>query len=163
MRSEGVYRNMLCAKCGHELIEGTAFCPYCGEKVIRTEAGAEGPVYQTDVKGLLRSGKLIVYRDRTEFVTSSVQKAIFNYTGPVKKGWDCIEFITEDGHTESCPAGRKTVHEAFLYVEQAVRPYLAQRKDQLMAQGVRYSFPSSQGFLNDGILNISAEQAEFRA
>lgn len=146
-------------------MDGAAFCPFCGEKVSRGEPAAEGPIYQVDVKGLLRSGKLIVYRDRAEFVTSSVQKAIFNYSGlvSIKKGWDSIDFVTEDGRTESCPAGRKTVHEAFLYIEQAAKPYLDQRKDRLMSQGVRYSFPSSQGFLNDGVLELSADQAEFRA
>lgn len=139
------------------------FCPYCGEKIVR--GGSEGPIYQTDVKGLLKSGKLLVYRDRTEFVTSSVQKAIYNYTGlvSVKKGWDSIDFITEDGRTESCPAGRKNIHEAFLHIERAARPYLAQRRDSLLSQGVRYSFPSNQGFLNDGVLNLSAGQAEFKA
>lgn len=123
------------------------------------------PVYQADVKKVLRSGKLAVYRDRTEYVTSSVQKAVFNYAGlvSIKKEWDHIDFITEDGRRESCPADRKCVHEAFLYIEQMARPYLAQRKDRLLSQGVRYSFPSSQGVLNDGVLDISAEQVEFKA
>ncbi len=155
---------MNCTKCGQELMEGTAFCPYCGNKT-EAQAGAEQPIYQAEIKGLLKSGKLLVYSDRTEFVSSSVQKAIFSYTGlvAVKKGWDCIDFVTEDGHTESCPAGRKGVHEAFLYIEQAVRPYLAQRKNRLLSEGVAYSFPSSQGLLNEGILNLSAEGAQFRA
>ncbi|MDE7219524.1 MAG: hypothetical protein K2O45_07895 [Oscillospiraceae bacterium] len=156
---------MLCAKCGREIMKEAAFCPYCGEKTVRGEPGTDDPVYQADVKGLLKSGKLVVYRDRTEFVSSSVQKTIFHYAGlvSVKKEWDHIDFITEDGRRESCPASRKIIHEAFLYIEQTVSPYLAQRKDRLLAQGVRYSFPSSQGFLNDGVLNLSAEQAEFRA
>lgn len=122
------------------------------------------PVYQTDVKRVLKSGKLIVYRDRTEFVTSSVQKATFNYANlaAVKKEWDHIDFITEDGRKESCPADMKCIHEAFLHIEQMVRPYLAQRKERLMSQGVQYSFPSSQGMLNEGVLNLTAEQAEFK-
>ena len=154
---------MLCVKCGHEIGERAVLCPYCGEKAVTGKA--EEPVYQAEVKGLLKSGKLVVYRDRTEFVTSSVQKAIFNYTGlvAVRKGRESIEFIGEDGSTESCPVSRKNIHEAFLYIEQASKPYLAGRKESLLAQGVRYSFPSSQGFLNDGVLNLSAEQAEFRA
>lgn len=156
---------MVCTKCGHEIMEGAAFCPFCGGKVLQGEQGGDEPVYQANIKKVLKSGKLVVYRDRTEFVTSSVQKAIFSYTGlvSVKKEWDHIDFITEDGRTEVCPADRKCVHEAFLYIEQMARPYLAQRKERLLSQGVRYSFASSQGILNDGVLNISDEQAEFRA
>lgn len=156
---------MLCVKCGHEIMGEAAFCPFCGEKVLGEEQWEDKPVYQADVKKVWKSGRLIVYRDRTEFVTSSVQKAIFSYTGlvAVRKEWDHIDFITEDGHTETCPADRKCVHEAFLYIEQMARPYLAQRKERLLARGVRYSFASSQGILNDGVLNISDEQAEFKA
>ncbi len=161
---------MICINCKNEIMDGAAFCPYCGEKVtqaVQQDSGPETPVYQADVKRALRpAGKLLVYRDRTEFVTSSVQKAVFDYTGlvAVKKGrLDSIDFITEDGHTETCPADRKCVHEAFLYIEQAVRPYLARRKERLLSEGVRYSFPSSQGLLNDGVLNLSCGQAEFRA
>ena len=161
---------MICINCKNEIMDGAAFCPYCGEKVtqaVQQDSGPETPVYQADVKRALRpAGKLLVYRDRTEFVTSSVQKAVFNYAGlvSVKKGrLDSIDFITEDGHTETCPADRKCVHEAFLYIEQAVRPYLARRKERLLSEGVRYSFPSSQGLLNDGVLNLSCNQAEFRA
>ena len=158
------YQHMLCATCGQEIMEGAAFCPHCGGKVVREEPGADKPVYQTEVKRVLKSGKLVVYRDRTEFVTSSVQKATFTYANlaAVKKEWDHIDFISEDGHKESCPADVKCVHEAFLHIEQVVRPYLAQRKERLMSQGVRYSFPSSQGMLNDGVLDLSAEQAEFK-
>ena len=156
---------MICATCGREVMREAAFCPYCGGKVVQGAPEADRPVYLTEVKRVLKSGKLIVYRDRTEFVTSSIQKAIFSYDNlvAVKKEWDHIDFITEDGHKESCPADRKCVHEAFLHIEQAVKPYLDQRKDQLLSQGVRYSFPSSQGLLNDGVLNLSAEQAEFKA
>ena len=155
---------MNCVKCGHEIKGDALFCPYCGEKVVRGAPGASGPLYQADVKKVLKSGKLVVYQDRTEFVTSSVQKAIFNYAGlvSVKKEWDHIDFITEDGRKVSCPADRKCVHEAFLYIERAAEPYLAQRRERLLSQGVRYSFPSSQGMLNDGVLNLSAQQAEFR-
>ena len=89
------------------------FCPFCGERVAQQDSGLEKPLYQADVKRALRpAGKLFVYRDRTEFVTSSVQKAVFNYAGmvAVKKGiLDSIDFITEDGHTETCPADRKCV------------------------------------------------------
>ena len=154
---------MLCAVCGREIAQSSAFCPYCGVKVAAAEPEPNAPVYQADVKRLLKTGKLIVYRDRTEFVTSSVQKAIFSYANlaAVKKEWDHIDFITADGRRESCPADMKCIHEAFLYIEQAVRPYLARRQNELLSRGVRYSFPSSQGMLNDGILNLSAEQAEF--
>lgn len=156
---------MVCMKCGHEVVEGAVFCPFCGEKIVQGEQGEDAPVYQVDVRKVLKSGRLVVYRDRTEFVTSSVQKAIFSYTGlvAVRKEWDHIDFITEDGLTEACPADRKCVHEAFLYIEQMVRPYLAQRRERLSSQGVRYSFASSQGILNDGVLNISDGQVEFRA
>lgn len=157
---------MICAKCGHAIPERAAFCPYCGEKAAQGDSDPDTPLYQADVKTLLKSGRLIVYRDRTEFVTSSVQKAIFNYTGlvSVKKNLgNGIDFITEDGRTETCPADRKCVHEALVHIEQASRAYLAQRKERLLSQGIRYSFPSSQGFLNDGVLNLSSEQAEFKA
>ena len=50
-----------------------------------------------------------------------------------------------------------------MHIKQASGIYLAQRKDRLLSQGIRYSFPSSQGFLNDGVLNLSGEQAEFKA
>ena len=158
------YQRMLCVSCGQEIMQGVAFCPYCGEKVVQGGPGADRPVYQADVKRVLKSGKLVVYRDRTEFVSSSVQKSIFGYVNlvAVKKEWDHIDFITEDGHKESCPADRKCIHEAFLHIEQAVRPYLAQRQGRLLSQGVRYSFPSTQGMLNDGVLNISAGQVEFK-
>ena len=158
---------LMCAKCGNTMVEGAAFCPHCGERVAGGDAGPGRLIYQAEVKRPLRpAGKLMVYSDRTEYVTSSVQKAVFNYTGlvSVKKGrLESIDFITEDGRTESCPVDRKCIHEAFLYIEQAVRPYLAQRREQLLTQGVRYSFPSSQGLLNDGVLNLSARQAEFKA
>ena len=71
---------MKCANCGHELTEGSVFCSHCGERTAGGKTGEEQPVYQTDVKGLRKAGKLIVYRDRTEFITSSVQKSIYNYT-----------------------------------------------------------------------------------
>lgn len=156
---------MLCKKCGHEITGEVAYCPCCGEKVIRKEPETDEPLFQTDIRKVLKSGKLIVYRDRTEFVTSSVQKAIFNYSGlvAVKKEWDHIDFITEDGRRVSCPADRKCVHEAFLYIEQAVRPYLVRRKERLLSQGVHYSFPSDRGLLDDGVLNLSVEKAEFKA
>ena len=158
---------LMCAKCGNTMVEGAAFCPHCGERVAAGDAGQGRLIYQAEVKRPLRpTGKLMVYSDRTEYVTSSVQKAIFNYTGlvSVKKGrLESIDFVTEDGRTESCPVDRKCIHEAFLYIEQAVRPYLAQRREQLLSQGVRYSFPSSQGLLSDGVLNLSAQQAEFKA
>ena len=156
---------MLCVKCGAEITEEVAFCPFCGEKVTQGKTGTDAPIYHADVKGLLKSGKLTVYHDRTEFATGSIQKAIFNYAdiAAVKKGWDSIDFIMEDGSTETCPAGRKTVHEAFVYIEQALKPYLAARQTRLLAAGIRYSLPCSYGLLNTGILNISAEQAEFKA
>lgn len=156
---------MLCITCGREIMQEAAFCPYCGGKVSQEELGVDEPVYQADVKRALKAGKLIVYRDRTEFVSSSVQKTIFNYANlvAIKKERERIDFITEDGRKESCPADKECVHEAFLHIKQMVRPYLAQRKNRLLSQGVWYSFPSSQGMLNDGVLNLTAEQAEFKA
>lgn len=153
-------------------MEGAAFCPYCGEKVAGGKPGESGPVYQANVKGKLKSGKLSVYSDRTEFATSSVQKTIYNYSALVavrKKlgvgtvlglGLDHIEFITEDGSTESCPVNRKDVHEAFLRIQEAIKPYLAQRRRRLLEQGVRYSLVSSTGLTGSGILNISDDRAE---
>ena len=165
---------MNCAKCGHALVEGAAFCPYCGEKVSDGTPGENLPIYQADVKGKLKSGKLVVYRDRTEFVTSSVQKTIFNYSAlaAVRKklgvgtvlglGLDHIDFITEDGSTESCPINRKDVHEAFLRIQEVIAPYLAQRKERLLAQGIRYSLISGTGLASSGILNISGDSVEFK-
>lgn len=158
---------MQCVKCGHEIVDGAAFCPFCGEKVAQGAQGPEEPLYQADVKRPLKpAGKLVVYRDRTEFVTSSVQRAVFNYAGlvSVKKGMlDNIEFLTEDGHTEVCPADRKCVHEALVHIEQAARAYMDQRKERLLSQGVRYSFASNQGLMNSGVLNLSDRRAEFVA
>lgn len=165
---------MKCRKCGQEVMEGAAFCPYCGEKVAEWNHGEDRPIYQTDVKGMRKSGRLAVYRDRTEYSTSSVQKTVYDYSAlvAVKKklgvgtvlgvGLDHIEFITEDGSTESCPVNRKDVHEAFLRIQEAVGPYLAQRKERLLAQGIRYSFVSSAGLAGSGILNISNDRAELK-
>lgn len=154
---------MQCKKCGQEMPESAAFCPYCGEK-----AGREGdkPLYQSEVKGWLKSGRLTVYRDRVEFSTSSVQKMVFNYDClvSVKKRLlptPAILFITEDARTEACAATSKNIHEAFLYVEQAARPYIEARKARLLAQGIQYSLVSSMGMTNSGILNISDSGAEF--
>lgn len=159
---------MECVRCGHEIMEGAAFCPCCGEKVAEEKTGEDKPVYQTDVKGMRKSGKLAVYRDRTEFATSSVQKTVYNYSSlvSVRKrlglGMDHIDFITEDGQTETCDVNRKSVHEAFLYIEQAVRPYIAQRKERLLSQGIQYSLVSGTGLGGGGILNISADKAEWK-
>lgn len=155
-------------------MEGAAFCPYCGEKVAGGTPTVSGPIYQVNVKGKLKSGKLSVYSDRTEFATSSVQKTIYNYSALVavrKKlgmgtvlglGLDHIEFITEDGGTESCPVNRKDIHEAFLRIQEAIKPYLAQRKRRLWEQGIRYSLVSSTGLTGSGILNISDDQVELK-
>ena len=126
------------------------------------------PIYVTDVKGLLKSGKLAVYCDRVEFSTSSVHKTVFDYSClvSVKKRLiptPAILFITEDGRTESCAATSKNIHEAFLHVEQAAKPYIEARKERLLAQGIRYSLVSSAGMTNSGILNISDDRAEFQA
>lgn len=165
---------MDCVKCGHEIMEGAAFCPYCGEKVAGGRPGERGPIYQVSVKGKLKSGTLSVYSDRTEFATSKVQKTIYNYSALVavrKKlgmgtvlglGLDHIEFITEDGASESCPVNRKDIHEAFLRIQEAIKPYLAQRKRRLLEQGIRYSLVSSTGLTGSGILNISDHQAELK-
>lgn len=153
---------MVCVKCGHEVMEGAAFCPYCGEKISGELPGEDAPLYLAEVKGLLKSGKLAIYRDRAEFITSSVQKTVFNYSAlvSVKKGLDRIIFVTEDGRSESCAVNRKNIHEAFLYIDQAARPYIARRKERLLAEGIRYSFVSSMG-LTGGILNILDDRAEF--
>lgn len=157
---------MICVNCGHENPEGSSFCSHCGGKMTGDGPGPEIPLYQAEVRTLMKSGRLVVYRDRTEFVTSSVQKAVYHYTGLVlvkKNAGNGIDFITEDGRTETCPADRRCVHEALVHIEQASRAFLAQRRERLLAQGVQYSFPSSLGFMNDGVLNLSDEQAEFRA
>lgn len=155
---------MVCEKCGHEVVEGATFCPYCGERLAGQLPGDDTPLYLAEVKGLLKSGKLVIYRNRAEFITSSVQKTVFNYSAlvSVKKGLDRIIFVTEDGRSESCTVNRKNIHEAFLYIEQAARPYIAQRKERLLAEGIRYSFVSSMG-LTGGILNILDDRAEFAA
>lgn len=159
---------MECVKCGQEIMEGVMFCPYCGEKVAGEKAKEDKPIYQVDVKGMRKTGKLSVYHDRTEFATSSVQKTIYNYSGlvAVKKrmglGLDHIDFVTEDGRTESCDVNRKSVHEAFMYIEKAARPYIAERKKCLLSQGIRYSVVSSAG-LTEGILDIFDSKAEFKS
>lgn len=159
---------MKCSNCGLEVVEGAAFCPHCGEKITEGKTGDDKPLYQTEVKGLRKAGKLTVYRDRTEFATSSVQKTVYNYSNlvAVKKrlglSLDHIDFITEDGQAESCDVNRKAVHEAFLYIEKAVAPYIARRKELLLSQGIHYSIISSAG-LTDGILNISDSQVEFKS
>ena len=155
---------MECVKCGHAIETGIKFCPYCGEKVAGETVREDKPIYTAEVKGLMKSGQLAVYRDRTELMTSSVQKAIYDYSAlvAVKKGLDRILFITEDGRTESCVVSRKNVHEAFLYIEKAARPYIEERKNQLMAEGIRYTLVSSMGLIG-GILNLMDDRAEFRA
>lgn len=166
---------MKCVKCGRDIVEGAKFCPYCGERVadVKPEGETayaavkpeeEKPIYAADVSGLLKSGKLVVYRDRTEFIASNVQKSVFYYASlmAVKKGLDRINFIMEDGQTVPCAVNRKNIHEAFVYIENAVRPYIAERKSRLMSDGIRYSFVSSQG-LNGGILNIMEDRAEFKS
>ena len=159
---------MKCGHCGLEVVEGAAFCPHCGEKIAGGKTGDDKPLYQTEVKGLRKAGKLTVYHDRTEFATSSVQKTVYNYSNlvAVKKrlglSLDHIDFITEDGQAESCDVNRKAVHEAFLYIEKAVAPYIARRKELLLSQGIHYSIISSAG-LTDGILNISDSQVEFKS
>ena len=165
---------MKCVKCGREIMEGAAFCPYCGQKAAAEKTKEDGPVYQADVKGMRKSGRLIVYHDRTEFAVSSVQKTIYDYSAlaAVRKktgvgtalglGLDHIEFITEDGSIESCPVNRKDIHEAFLRIREAVNPYLAERKRRLLEQGVHYSLISSTGLTGIGILNISQDRAELR-
>lgn len=155
---------MECVKCGHEIVEGASFCPYCGEKVASIIPGEEKPVYLAEVKGLLKSGKLVVYHDRVEFIVSNAQKTVYNYAGlvAVKKGLDRILFITEDGRTESCMVSMKNVHEAFIYIEKAARPYIEERKNRLLSEGIQYSLVSNMG-LTGGILNILSDRAEFKA
>lgn len=155
---------MQCTKCGRELPEGTAFCPYCGEKA----AGGDKPIYQAEVKGFLKSGRLAVYRDRVEFSASSTQKTVFYYTSlvAVKKRLlptPAILFITEDARTEACAATQKNIHEAFLHVEQAVKPYLEARTARLREQGIRYSLLSSTGIASGGILNVAGDRVEFQS
>ena len=123
---------MECTKCRREIVDGAAFCPYCGEKV----AEEAKPLYTAEVKGLLKSGTLAVYADR-------------------------VEFMTEDGRSESCTVNRKNIHEAFLYIDKASQPYIAARQERLLTQGVRYSLVSSMG-LTGGVLNVSNEAVEFK-
>lgn len=165
---------MKCVKYGHEIMEGAAFCSYCGQKAAAGEPGENKPIYQTDVKGMRKSGRLTVYCDRAEFAASSVQKTIYDYSAlaAVRKkmgvgtalglGLDHIEFVTEDGSTESCPVNRKDIHEAFLRIREAVAPYLAERKRYLLEQGIHYSVVSSTGLTGIGILNISEDRAELK-
>lgn len=155
---------MECINCGHEIADGAVFCSFCGEKAAQNHQTQEAPIYTADVKGLLKSGKLAVYGDRVEFITSNIQKTVFNYSGlvAVKKGLNRIAFITEDGRTESCIVNREIIHDAFLHIEKASRPYIEKRKEQLLTQGVKYSFVSSMG-LTTGILNILDDRAEFTA
>lgn len=150
---------MECTKCRREIVDGAAFCPYCGEKV----AEEAKPLYTAEVKGLLKSGTLAVYADRVEFITSNVQRMVIDYSAlvSVKKGLDRIVFMTEDGRSESCTVNRKNIHEAFLYIDKASQPYIAARQERLLAQGVRYSLVSSMG-LTGGVLNISNEAVEFK-
>ena len=174
-------------------MDGAKFCPYCGEKVagekpaevklaeVRPAEAAptevvsveerpvergltEVPIYTADVKNMLKSGRLAVYRDRVEFTAGNAQKTVFDYAAlmAVKKGLDRINFITTDGLTVSCPAGRKSVHEAFVYIEQAFKPYIAERERTLLEKGIHYSFVSSLG-LNGGVLDILADRVEFRS
>ncbi len=158
---------MRCDTCGKEVAEGTAVCPYCGGKLLPGAPGEDRPLYQCEVKGLLKSGQLLVYRDRTEFVFSRVQKMVLPYASLVslKKGLDRINFLMEDGRTESCSVSRKNLHEAYYSIEQASRPFLAQRRERLLAQGIRYSFPSSPsglgGVLGGGVLNLLEDRAEY--
>ena len=159
---------MHCVKCGCELPEGAVFCPNCGERAAggAREADSGAPLYTSEVKGLLKSGRLAVYRDRVEFSSSSAQRTVFNYNSliAVKKRLlptPAILFITEDARTEACAATSKNIHEAFLHIEQALQPYLEQRRARLAAQGIRFSLPSSMGMTNTGILNLSSGQAEF--
>lgn len=158
---------MRCVKCGKELDGGALFCPFCGAKAPDGAFDEKTPLYQCQVKGLLRSGQLIVYRDRTEFVMSQVQKMVFPYESLVslKKGLDRISFLMDDGRTETCAVNRKNLHEAFYTIEQASRPFLARRKEQLRDQGVRYSFPSSPsglgGVLGSGLLNLLDDRMEY--
>lgn len=163
-RKWGAYCSMKCVKCGHEIMEGVVFCSYCGETVVQGDSGADKPIYQTEIKRMLRTGKLVVYRDRAELITSSVQKTVFNYSSliSVKKAIDHIVFITGDGEKESCPIGMKNIHEAFLYIEKASSPYIEARKNRLLSEGIRYSIVSSMG-MTSGILNISEDRAEFKA
>ena len=150
---------MECTKCRREIVDGAAFCPYCGEKV----AEEAKPLYTAEVKGLLKSGTLAVYADRVEFITSNVQRMVIVYSTlvSVKKGLDRIVFMTEDGRSESCAVNRKNIHEAFLYIDKASQPYIAARQERLLAQGVRYSLVSSMG-LTGGVLNVSNEAVEFK-
>lgn len=159
---------MRCVKCGRELPESAVFCSYCGERIAGGDQDADKPIYLTEVKGVLKSGKLAVYRDRVEFCTSSVQKTVFDYSSlvSVKKRLlptPAILFITEDGRTEVCAATSKNIHEAFLYIEQAAGYYIEARKEHLLAQGVKYSLVSSMGMVNSGVLNLSDDRAEFQS
>ncbi len=71
---------MVCVKCGREAARRAKFCPYCGEKIGQITAAEEKPIYEAEVKGMLRSGRLIVYPDRTELITNNIQKTVFQYS-----------------------------------------------------------------------------------
>lgn len=166
---------MLCEKCGQRIDEGARFCQYCRKRVDRQ--GPEGnepnrgspeenkPVYQAEVKTLLKSGRLLVYRDRTEFVVSSEEKLTFKYEDmdlvAVEKRSGCIHFITGDGQRKSCPVDSKCVDEAFVRIADASEGRIARRMEQLQAQGVRFSIPARQRSM-EGVLEITDRQAEFR-
>lgn len=158
---------MRCSNCGNEVEGKGLFCPFCGTRISENAPGNTMPIYQAEVKGLLKSGKLIVYSDRTEFVMSNVQKKTFQYASlaAIKKGLDRINFIMEDGRTESCTLNQKILHEAFYIIEQACRPYFAERTKRLGAAGIRYSFlssPSGLGsVLGSGMLNIMDDRSEY--
>ena len=159
---------MKCTKCGRELPENAAFCPGCGERVAAGEqrTASDKPVYLAEIKGLLKSGRLAVYRDRVEFSASSAQKTVYNYDSlvAVKKRTlptPAILFITEDGQTGACAVPSKNIHEAFFHIEQAVAPYLEERKTRLLAQGIRYSLVSGMGMGSSGILDLTDDRAEF--
>lgn len=153
---------MECTKCGRPIGDGAVFCSFCGEKIVPTHQAGQVPIYTADVKGLLKSGKLAVYHDRVEFITSNIQKTVYNYSGliSVKKGLNRIAFVTGDGRTESCTVNKEVLHDAFFHIEKASRPYIEERKQRLLAQGIQYSFVSSMG-LTSGILNILDDRAEF--
>lgn len=155
---------MECIKCGRELAEEAAFCPYCGKEIASKNPKEETPTYFADIKGLLKSGKLAVYNDRVEYIANNVQKTIFYYSGliSVKKGTDRILFITEDGHTEPCILNNEIIDDAFSHIEKAATPYIIEKTDLLFSKGIKCLLVTSLT-PGSGILNVLNDRAEFKA
>lgn len=74
---------------------------------------------------------------------------------------DHIDFITEDGQMESCEVNRKTIHEAFLYIEKAAAPYITRRKEQLVSYVLKRTEDFHMVFGIDEQIEINEERGVF--